>query len=161
MSKFGYLTLAALALGLLGITIPAASAFPVTVPPALETPAAPDLIVPVRNGYHGGAPMYRGNNFYRGPRYNYYRRYNNYPYRRCNGWNGYCGPYYPYNYFGGPFIGLGFGFGPGYYYSQPRYRYTNRHVAWCKNHYRSYKVKTNTWTAKSGKVRKCKSPYWP
>lgn len=37
--------------------------------------------------------------------------------------------------------------------------YSSRHVQWCREHYRSYNVRTNTWTAYSGAVRQCVSPY--
>lgn len=168
MLKFRHLTLAALALGLLGAIGPAASAFPVT-PPGFAQPASPDLIVPAREVLRGGVPRYSGNNYYR-PRYNYplrynYRRYGGYPFRYyarpCYGWNGYCGPYFPYNgYYGGPFIG--FGFGPGFYVAPQRYASVgSRHVRWCKNRYKSYKPRSNTWVSYSGKVRECVSPYGP
>jgi hypothetical protein len=163
MSKFFYLTFVALVAGLFGFAAEPARAFPVMSPPALNAPVDTGPIISAKSGFRGGFQGHRS----RGPRYYNYNRYpyyNRYQYRRyygnrCFGWNSYyCGG----RYYGGPFIGLGFGTGY-YYYNQPRYsyRYGNRHVAWCKNRYKSYKPSNNTWVAKSGKVRQCKSPYWP
>lgn len=33
------------------------------------------------------------------------------------------------------------------------------HVRWCRNQYRSYVARTNTWVSYSGEVRQCRSPY--
>ncbi len=35
----------------------------------------------------------------------------------------------------------------------------NAHVRWCRDRYRSYNVRTNTWVSYSGQVRQCNSPY--
>jgi hypothetical protein len=168
MSKSRFLTLAALALGLFGLSGAPASAFP-SPPPA---PAAATLLTEVGSrgfGLEGLNPRagidsyrgYRGYNGYRG--YDGYRRHYAYPrryygvspyWRRgCYGWNSYnCRGFY-----GGPFIGFGTGI-----VVVPRrygYGYGNRHVRWCQNRYRSYSVRTNTWVAYSGRVRECVSPY--
>jgi BA14K-like protein len=37
--------------------------------------------------------------------------------------------------------------------------YGGSHVQWCRDRYRSYNVRTNTWVAYSGAVRQCNSPY--
>ena len=37
--------------------------------------------------------------------------------------------------------------------------YSSRHVAWCRDRYRSYDVSSNTWVSYSGEIRQCKSPY--
>ncbi len=52
-------------------------------------------------------------------------------------------------------------------YHAPRYRhaprarhgYSQAHYNWCAAKYRSYNRHTNTWTAYSGKVYQCRSPY--
>jgi hypothetical protein len=33
------------------------------------------------------------------------------------------------------------------------------HVEWCRDRYRSYNVRTNTWVSYSGRVRECVSPF--
>jgi hypothetical protein len=37
--------------------------------------------------------------------------------------------------------------------------YGNRHLQWCRDRYRSYKPRTNTWLSYGGRVRQCISPY--
>ena len=44
------------------------------------------------------------------------------------------------------------------YYGGPYYA-GNSHVAWCEAHYRSYNPATDTFTAYSGRVERCISPY--
>ena len=34
-----------------------------------------------------------------------------------------------------------------------------KHIAWCEDHYRSYKRRNNTWVSYSGVVHQCNSPY--
>jgi hypothetical protein len=36
---------------------------------------------------------------------------------------------------------------------------SNSHVQWCSEHYRSYRIGTNTWLSNSGQYRQCNSPY--
>ena len=162
MSQFRLLSLAALLLGLLGVFGAPASAFPTHPAPGLAPLATPAG----SRGYggfeglnpYGGFGSYRGyNRGYGGFRrsYDFPRRYYGYPNwrRNCYGWNSYnCRGYY-----GGPY----FGFGTGIVVAPRRYGYGlgNRHVRWCQNRYRSYNVRTNTWTAYSGRVRECISPY--
>jgi hypothetical protein len=33
------------------------------------------------------------------------------------------------------------------------------HIEWCRDRYRSYNVRTNTWVSYSGRVRECISPF--
>ncbi len=40
-----------------------------------------------------------------------------------------------------------------------RARYSNYHVRWCMEQYRSYDARTNTWISNSGQIRQCNSPY--
>jgi hypothetical protein len=73
---------------------------------------------------------------------------------------------------------LGFAFGalatPNYYYAPGAYAYTPpppypnsyaygptsaQHVSYCKNKYRSYDVRYNTWIGYDGLVHQCVSPY--
>lgn len=46
-----------------------------------------------------------------------------------------------------------------YYYVPRAPRINRRHIAWCRNHYRSYNRRNNTWIASSGRVRQCISPF--
>ena len=164
MSKFSFLTLAALALAFVGLSAVPSRALPPAAPQSYASPLLSE--VGDRNigldymNMRGG--NYRGNNwggyrgYYGGHRnYAYPRRYYGNPYwrRGCYGWNSYnCRGYY-----GRPYLGFGTGI-----VVVPRrygYGYGNRHVRWCQNRYRSYNVRTNTWVAYSGRVRECISPY--
>ena len=86
-------------------------------------------------------PRYYGNDYYRG----YYRR---------NYWPRYYGP------------GLFFNFyGPSYDYVAPRRyyregRYSQAHIDWCYDRYRSYRASDNTYQPYHGGRRECYSPYW-
>ncbi len=45
-------------------------------------------------------------------------------------------------------------------YREPAYvGHGSPHIRWCLNHYRSYVIRTNTYTAFSGRVKYCHSPY--
>ncbi|MEM7634930.1 MAG: BA14K family protein [Pseudomonadota bacterium] len=45
-------------------------------------------------------------------------------------------------------------------YDEPDYaRGGDRHEDWCRRKYRSYKVRTNTWTDYDGNTRRCNSPF--
>lgn len=48
-----------------------------------------------------------------------------------------------------------------HYHHAPRVHrgFSQAHYRWCAAKYRSYKRHSNTWTAYSGKVHQCRSPY--
>ena len=77
-------------------------------------------------------------------------------------------PYYGYRY--DPFFYHGYPYGPDYYYDDYYYGHDwvyrapvrssrSKHVKWCKNHYRTYNVRTDKFTGKNGKKYRCNSPY--
>ena len=165
MFKTRVLTLAAVIAGVIGMSAPQASAFPVMLVPAVESGAATQSIVGVRygggGGYHGGGHYngYHGNYYHR-PYNNYYHRpaYWNPSYgRRCSGWTNYCryhynGYWYSNQWWVAPAVGVGVGMAIAGSTS-------SRHVAWCESKYRSYNPRNNTWISNSGKVKQCNSPY--
>ena len=93
-----------------------------------------------RNWYRNGnwyGPRYR----YRYPGYNYYYGGFWYPWPWwSNVWNFEIGD--NYGYYGGGYRNVG-----------------SRHVAWCQGRYRSYNVRTNTYTGYDGRQHRCNSPY--
>jgi hypothetical protein len=128
--------------------------------------AGEGVAVDVRSGRrirrpHRGGRSYRGGRRYRGGRnYRGGRRYRGGRYygggRRYRG-----GRYYGGDLAVGIIGGLIVG---GIIAEANRRRYyddgnSNAHDRWCHNRYRSYKSRTNTWTAYSGRVRQCNSPY--
>ncbi len=48
------------------------------------------------------------------------------------------------------------------YRTGPRYTIAlpARHVAWCENRYRTYRISDNSYAYKVGQRTSCKSPYW-
>ena len=44
-------------------------------------------------------------------------------------------------------------------YRAPAYRYSNAHIQWCYNRYRSYRASDNTFQPYNGPRRQCYSPY--
>ena len=150
MWKFKIAAIAALVMTVVGLSGSPAAASPVVFrPPPADAPPALLVEAKHRHGhYHGHRHHYRyGRNYW--PR-SYYRP-------RCYGWYAYdCGPYY-----GGYYGGIGLGFGTTIILRENRHRHysSSRHVRWCKNRYRSYNVRSNSWVSYSGRVRKCISPY--
>ncbi|MBW9056488.1 BA14K family protein [Rhizobium mesosinicum] len=94
-----------------------------------------------RPGWYGG---YRGYSYYRPG----YRRYNGY--------------WYPLAAFGaGAIVGGAVVAQPRYYAPAPAPSgMTPRHVAWCENRYRSYRVYDNTFQPYNGPRQQCYSPYY-
>jgi hypothetical protein len=43
----------------------------------------------------------------------------------------------------------------------PSYRYSNNHVRWCLNRYRSYNPRTDMFLGYDGRYHRCRSPYRP
>jgi len=155
MSKLGLAILALIVGGFIALSGQPASAFPVAPQTGATPNASSPLVVDVKHGYHRGG--YNRGGYYRGYRgyYRPYHRHGGYYGRRCAYWASNCryryrGYYYPYRWWV-PGVGVGVAVASSNYYS--------KHKAWCANHYRSYNPRTNTWISKSGKVRKCVSPY--
>ncbi len=153
MFRLGLAMLAAIVAGFITFTAPKAYAFPVAAQPAMQVDVTSPLVVDVRHGGH-----YRGG-YYRGGYRGYYRPYNRgyarYYGRRCANWGNNCryryrGYYYPYRWWL-PAAGVGV--------AVAATNYNSKHKNWCRNHYRSYNPRNNTWVSNSGKVRQCVSPY--
>lgn len=107
------------------------------------------------NGHRPGPrPGWNGNHRPRPGYWNGHRGYNHYRhgYRRHNdGW------WYPLAAFGaGAIIGGAITNQPA---PQPVYRYSNNHVQWCYNRYKSYRASDNTFQPYNGPRRQCNSPY--
>ncbi len=157
--------LVALAMGLSGLGIQQASAFPVIVP-VLQATAPAGNIVDVKyggggghyGGYHGNGHGFYPPGYRAGMRPGYRPNYWNNGYRgpRCRSWSNSCRFYYG-----------------GWYYNSPWWTLpvvgagvvaiTNgagsRHRAWCAGRYKTYNARTNTYVSSSGKVKQCNSPY--
>jgi hypothetical protein len=180
--RFGGLLAGALAFGALALPAEAAIVAPKSMPAALET----TTVTPVaqhRGGRHGGG-YYRhrgGGGYGHRPGWNnrhggYYRhgghrRHGHRHYRPYwgggywgPGWGGYWGPGVGY---WGPGIGFAFtspGYWDGDYYADPYYRapyrggWSGSHVAWCKQRYRTYDARTNTFVGRGYKRYQCRGP---
>lgn len=166
--------------GLIGATFLVGAIAPVSASPVLPTAqiAGSDNIANVRddrwrrhgngnwNGHRPG-PRPGWNGHRPGPRpgwndnhrprpgyWNGHRGYNHYRngYRRHNdGW------WYPLAAFGaGAIIGGAIANQPA---PQPVYRYSNNHVQWCYNRYKSYRASDNTFQPYNGPRQQCYSPY--
>ncbi|MBR7651812.1 BA14K family protein [Brucella oryzae] len=106
----------------------------------------------------GPRPGWHGRPYRPGPGYwNGYRgdRYYRHGYRRHNdGW------WYPLAAFGaGAIIGGAIAAPPPPVYRAPAYGYSNSHVQWCYNRYRSYRASDNTFQPYNGPRQQCYSPY--
>lgn len=150
-----FLVLAAMALGLIGLSGAPASAFPAAAPHGLATEGfAPELLqVRSRGGHYG----HNANRHYR---YDRHRNWSHWDRRyhgpRCRTWTSHCRNYYSGWYYANPWWGMPM-IGTGVVISGGG----NRHVAWCEGRYRSYNPRNNTWVSNSGRVRQCISPYGP
>lgn len=126
-------------------------------------------------GWNGGKPpnWHNGHN-----NHNHHHHHNNNNWRWRPGfypgwgWGGYCGGWgwnSPYCYGGsGIYFGWGGGWGGGYYGGgyypygyAPRYAGTSsrKHVNWCRNRYKTYNARTDTFVGKGMKRYRCNSPY--
>ena len=115
--------------------------------------------LPVENAQSVGFYYNRG---YHGPRYRVVRP----GYRHYHGGYYYRNPYWQPRYYAprryyrsGPSVSFGLTFG-----GTPRYRGRGRggsaHVAWCRDRYRTYDPRTDTFIARVGGPRvRCRSPY--
>lgn len=89
--------------------------------------------------------------------YYYYNGHRGYNYRRP-GYRYYNGWWYPMAAFGaGVIIGGAIAQPPRYV--RPAPVYGSRHVQWCANRYRSYRVYDNTYQPYGGPRQQCYSPY--
>ncbi|WP_176072836.1 BA14K family protein [Brucella intermedia] len=163
--------------GLVGASFLIGAIVPVSAAPVMPTaPAASnEHVQQVRDdrwrrgpghGHWGGyrpgpRPGWHGRPYRPGPGYwNGYRgdRYYRHGYRRHNdGW------WYPLAAFGaGAIIGGAIAAPPPPpppVYRAPAYGYSNSHVQWCYNRYRSYRASDNTFQPYNGPRQQCYSPY--
>lgn len=154
MLKHSLIAVAALGVGLSGLTATQASAFTVTKPAVEAGNSA--LMTDVRSRH--GNDRYSGNNHY--TRYDRSRHGD-----RCGSWSNHCryrhgGYYYQNPWWLLPMVGAGIAIGAAGAYDGYD-GYGSRHVEWCLDHYRSYNPRSNTWVSYSGAVRQCISPYGP
>ncbi|MCO5063245.1 MAG: BA14K family protein [Rhizobiaceae bacterium] len=100
-----------------------------------------------RRGYY----QYRGNPYYNGHRgYSYYRP----GYRRYNDF------WFPAGAFvAGALLGGALAAPAPVYREPPRGMYSDAHVRWCYNRYRSYRAYDNTFQPYNGPRQQCYSPY--
>ncbi|MGB7432213.1 MAG: BA14K family protein [Ahrensia sp.] len=133
---------------------------------ALSQPAVPSaerMVVPVNGSQHYGSrenqtPIYGVNRHaheYRGKR-GYYNGYRGYRYAR-KGYRHHRGYYYPRAAFSFELRVVPRVHRPRY--AEPRYRAVNRHVSWCANRYRTYRVSDNTYIPRVGHRAYCRSPF--
>lgn len=79
---------------------------------------------------------------------------------RCRSRSSHCRHYHEGYWYANPWWTLPL-IGGSIFLNSQRHHWTDRHVSWCERHYRSYRPRTNTWTAYSGEVKQCNSPYGP
>ncbi len=151
MFKHSLIALAALGAGIVGFSATGASAFSPQQQPVAQASAASDLMVDVNHRDGRRSKHWT----------HWDRRYHG---NRCRSWSNSCrhyhnGWYYANPWWALPFVGAGIaiGAGAGGYGDG----YSSRHVRWCRDHYRSYRPRNNTWVSNSGRVRECISPYGP
>ena len=164
MLKHSFLVLAALGVGVMGLTSQASAVTLQAQQPALKTETS-SLLTEVkdhRRDNRGRNKYYQGKNHYKS--YNRHRHGN-----RCSSWSNNCRYRYGGYYYQNPWWLLGAGIALGGAlaydndYNDNRYYggYDDDHVSWCLNRYRSYNARRNTWVSYSGHVRQCISPYGP
>lgn len=167
MPKAAFIVLSLL-LSLAGFAVREAAAFPVAGVPAVHMQDTPSSIVKAGSRHHHAGGKHHHDRYYKyrykhrryygwndryRPYYGWRRPYYGYP---CGDWNFDCGPYYGYSYYDDYWWP---GFDSGIVLTYRPYRHASRHVAWCKDRYRSYNPRNNTWVSYSGKIRQCVSPY--
>lgn len=137
--------LAAGAIALTAVT-PASALMPTPLKTApLVTDSAP-LLVRDHMRKDNRIYIYNGQRYYNGQRgYRTYRE----GYRRHNGF-----------WFPGAAFGLGIMIAPQMQNRVIRSYGGNRHIEWCLNHYRSYRVSDNSWQPNYGQRRVCVSPFY-
>jgi hypothetical protein len=148
MFKQGFLSLALIGAGVLGMSaIPAsAGALPAAPQPAVLGGQTADLMVEVKHRRD-----------HRQLRRHWNRKRDG---NRCRTRFGNCRHYYRGYYYSSPWWTLPL-IGGSIILGNQNYNrgYGNAHIRWCQDRYRSYNVRTNTWVAYSGAVRQCVSPY--
>lgn len=160
MTTFSKLAMAAILA--IATAVPAAKAAPLVAAP-IAVPQAADLVVPVNGSQHYGSrenqtPIYgvnRHRHEYRGKR-GYYKGYRGYRHAR-KGYRQHRGYWYPRAAFS-----FELRVAPRVHrprHVQPRYRAVNRHVSWCANRYRTYRVADNTYIPRVGHRAYCRSPF--
>ena len=148
MFKKSLMSLALIGAGAIGFSaMPAnAATLPMVPQPAIQHGTVIDNLVEVRHRPGHRELRRKWDRRRDGPRSQ--RRHGNYRHY-------YGGYYYSTPWWTLPLIGGSIILGNQYY----NRGYSNAHIRWCQNRYRSYNVRTNTWVAYSGAVRQCVSPY--
>ncbi|RAK31046.1 BA14K-like protein [Falsochrobactrum ovis] len=160
LEKYMNYTFKKLLVGMVGATVLFGSMAPLSAAPILPTTQiiGSDNIIDVRDhrrhrnrnwrGHRAGPRHWRGHRGYR-----HYRR----GYRRhSDGW------WYPLAAFGAGAVLGGALAAPApapRVYQSPGYGYSNAHVQWCYDRYRSYRASDNTFQPYNGPRRQCNSPY--
>jgi hypothetical protein len=167
MMKHSFLVLAAMGLGLMGLSAEASAVTVQTQQPAVQSENS-SLLTEVRDHRRGKRDYknYRRGKHGYNDHYRYDRRRHGY---RCGSWSNNCRYRYGGYYYQNPWWLLGAGIAIGgalaydddYYGGRAYGGYGDDHVAWCSNRYRSYNPRRNTWVSYSGHVRQCISPYGP
>jgi len=150
MIKHSLIALAAMGVGLLGLSATQASAF-IASPqqPAVQTESNA-LLTEVRHRRNHNTRNWD----------HWDRRHHG---NRCSRYSRHCSHYYRGYYYENPWwvlpmIGAGIALST----RGDRYDgYGSRHVEWCMDRYRSYNPRNNTWVSYSGRVHECVSPYGP
>ncbi len=156
MFKTRLIALAILGAGAFGITAAPATALTAAPQPAVQQgDANPNLIEVNNHRRDARRELRRDRNRDRVLRYDS-RRHG----PRCSRWSNNCRHFYRGYYYSSPwwtlpFVGAGIVIGNNYAVRG----YSSRHVQWCRDRYRSYNVRTNTWVSYSGEVRQCRSPF--
>lgn len=151
------------ALAMLGaVALPGSAAAAPVALQGLETTLSSAAQLPVVQAQTFSFSYNRG---YHGPRYRVvrpgYRHYYNGYYYRNPYWEPRYYTYYPRRHYRtGPSVSFGLSFGGGYRGDRVRRGGRSAHYAWCRDRYRTYDARTDTYIARVGGPRvRCRSPF--
>lgn len=122
------------------------------------------IVLDVRSGrkyrrHHRGGHRYWRKRRYKGKRYHRKGRYYGRPYYYRPYYGGYYGGGFGIGIVSGLIIGSAIASAPRRDYYEYDDGYSNAHYRWCRNRYKSYNARNNTWVAYSGRINQCDSPY--
>lgn len=161
MFKNTFVSLAAIAAGLIGLSISGAHAFTPQQPVFLPAgPSSQFIEVRDRSEFDGGKLIYHG-------RHGISDDWNHTA-DRCEGRSSRCNYYhngfwYQTPWWALPMVGAGIAIGAAGFDYENGYSGVagSSHERWCSDRYRSYDMRTNTWVSYGGQVNQCISPYGP